>query len=47
MTLFVATIAGYLRLDTRTGSAFRGRLRFAAVCVIVGGGLIAMKMFAA
>mgnify|MGYP007073220387 CR=1 FL=1 len=41
LTLIFGTLAAYFRLDTRTKSTYRGRLRFAAVCVIAAGGVVA------
>jgi hypothetical protein len=46
VTLVFGTMFTYLRLDTRTGSAYRGRLRLAAVCLIAAGGVVAMSLIA-
>jgi hypothetical protein len=42
LTLVIATLAAYFRIDTRTGSAYRGRLRFAAACLILAGAVVAV-----
>jgi hypothetical protein len=41
LTLLFATLAGYLRLDDRTKGAYRGRLRVAAVSLIIAAGVAA------
>lgn len=40
LTLITGSTAAYLRLDARTGGAYRGRLKTAAVALIVSGGLV-------
>jgi hypothetical protein len=44
MTFTLAIAAAYFRLDARTGSAYRRRLRLAAVCLIAAGGFAAMRV---
>ncbi len=40
LTLLVGTAAGYLQLDARSNGAYRGRLKLAAVTLIVVGGFV-------
>jgi hypothetical protein len=40
LTLITGTIATYLRLNLRTHGAYRGRLKFACVCLITAAGMV-------
>jgi hypothetical protein len=44
LTLVFGVAAVYLRLDDRTSGAYRGRLRFAAVALILGAGLVSAAL---